>query len=271
MVDIGDRITEKETHVPIRAAAPLGAPTWIDLATSDMDCAQQFYGAVFGWTFADPGPGYGGYVTASKDGHVVAGLMPKHPDYDGADGWITYLQTADIDATLAAATTAGGTACADVMDIPAKGRMALLTDPADGFVGLWQPGGHRGFEVFGEHGAPAYHQLTTRDYAAALGFYREVFGWQCETVSDTDEFRYSAATFDGAALVGVMDGSQFLEEGAASDWCVFLGSDDVDKTIELIVDHGGTVRRPAEDTPYGRLAAVADPTGAGFNLTSLQG
>jgi hypothetical protein len=24
-----------------------------------------------------------------------------------------------------------------------------------------------------------------------------------------------------------------------------------------------------EDTPWGRLAAVADPTGAGFNLSSL--
>jgi hypothetical protein len=26
-----------------------------------------------------------------------------------------------------------------------------------------------------------------------------------------------------------------------------------------------------ETTPYGRLAAVADPTGAGFNLSSLEG
>ncbi|BCI55129.1 hypothetical protein NIIDNTM18_44070 [Mycolicibacterium litorale] len=257
--------------MPVRADAPLGAPTWIDLATSDMDRAQRFYGEVFGWTFTSAGPEYGGYVNALKDGHPVAGLMPKHPDYDGPDGWITYLHTADIDGTLAAATAAGGTSCGGVMDIPAKGRMALVTDPADGFVGLWQPGGHRGFEVVGEHGAPAYHQLTTRDFGTALGFYRQVFGWQCESVSDTDEFRYATAVFDGAALIGVMDGSQYLAEGAPSDWCVFLGSDDVDKTIELIVDHGGAVKRPAEDTPYGRLAAVADPTGAGFNLTSLQG
>ena len=32
----------------------------------------------------------------------------------------------------------------------------------------------------------------------------------------------------------------------------------------------GSVVRGAEDTPYGRLAAVADPTGAGFNLSSLE-
>jgi uncharacterized protein len=71
-------------------------------------------------------------------------------------------------------------------------------------------------------------------------------GWQTETVSDTDEFRYSTASFDGDALLGVMDGTTDLTEGVSSNWF------------------------DAEDTPYGRLAAVADCTGAGFNLSSLQ-
>jgi predicted enzyme related to lactoylglutathione lyase len=270
VVDTGDRITEKETPVPVRATAPLGAPVWIDLVTSDIARAQTFYGAVFGWTFSEADPAYGGYTTASRDGHLVAGLMSTPDGYDGPDGWTTYLHTADIESVLAAATAAGATDCGGVMDVPAKGRMAMLTDPAGAFIGLWQPGGHNGFEVVREHGAPAYHQLTTSDYGAALDFYRQVFGWQCETVSDTDEFRYATAMFDGEALIGVMDGTHVLA-GGPSTWSFFLGSDDVDKTIELIVDHGGSVVRPAEDTPYGRLAAVADPTGAGFNLTSLQG
>ena len=55
-----------------------------------------------------------------------------------------------------------------------------------------------------------------------------------------------------------------------STWNVFLGSDDVDKTIELITANGGSVVRAAEDTPYGRLAAVTDPTGAAFNLSSIK-
>jgi predicted enzyme related to lactoylglutathione lyase len=54
-----------------------------------------------------------------------------------------------------------------------------------------------------------------------------------------------------------------------SNWFFFLGADDVDKTVQLVKENGGTVNRDAEDTPYGRLAAVADPTGAGFNLSSL--
>ena len=255
----------------VRPSAPLGAPTWIDLATSDVERAREFYATVFGWSFEEPGPDYGGYVNASLDGHLVAGLMPKHPEHHGPDTWTTYLHTADIDATLAEGTKAGGTNCGGVMDIPAKGRMAVVTDPAGGFVGLWEPSGHPGFQLIEEPGAPAYFQLTARDYRGALDFYQRVFGWQLETAADTDDFRYTTAMFDGVALLGVMDGAALLPEGAPSEWTCFLSAEDVDKTIELVVEHGGSVVRAAEDTPYGRLAAVTDPTGAGFNLTSWQG
>jgi uncharacterized protein len=255
--------------VPTREGAPLGAPCWIDLSTSDVERAKDFYGTVFGWTFESAGPEYGGYISASKDGQPVAGLMYNDPQWNSPDVWTTYLHTADITATLSAATSAGAAACVEPMEIKDKGHMAMLTDPTGAFVGLWQPIGHRGFNVVNEAGAPVYHQLTTRDYGKALDFYREVFGWHTEKVADTDEFRYSTAIFDGNALLGVMDGTRELADGVPSNWFVFLGAEDVDKTVQLVKDNGGTVIRDAEDTPYGRLAAVADPTGAGFNLSSL--
>jgi predicted enzyme related to lactoylglutathione lyase len=256
--------------MPVRTLAPLGAPIWIDLATSDLDRARDFYGTVFGWTFDAAGPEYGGYVTALLDGRPVAGLMANDPQWNAPDGWTTYLHTADVDATVATAAAAGGTSCGPTMDVPDKGRMAMLADSAGALFGLWQPTGHRGYEVVGERGAPVYHQLTTRDYGAALTFYREVFGWATDTVADSDEFRYSTATFEGEALVGVMDGGNIPGDWA-SHWSFFLGADDVDKTVQLVTDNGGGVLRGAEDTPYGRLAAVTDPTGAAFNLSSLEG
>lgn len=255
--------------MPVRETAPSGAPTWIDLGTSDVARAQEFYGAVFGWTFESAGPEYGGYINAFSQGRPVAGLMRNDPQWNAPDGWTTYLHAPDINATLGKATAAGAVTCMEPMEVKDKGWMSMLTDPAGAMFGLWQPTGHRGFEVIGEAGAPVYFQLTTRDYAGSLDFYRTAFGWQTETVSDTDEFRYSTAMFDAEALLGVMDGAAILPEGAPSTWTFFLGADDVDKTVQLIVDHGGSVARAAEDTPYGRLAAVADPTGAGFNLSSL--
>ena len=66
-----------------------------------------------------------------------------------------------------------------------------------------------------------------------------------------------------------MDGTRDLADGVPSNCVFFLGAEDVDKTVQLIKDNGGRVIRDAKDTPYGRPAAVADPTGAGFNLSSL--
>ncbi len=262
----------EETKVPTRERAPLGAPTWIDLSTSDTDRAQAFYGAVFGWTFEATGPDYGGYINASKDGRLVAGLMQKDPQVDAAapDAWTTYFHTDDIQASAVAVKSAGGTTCVEPMEVKDKGWMAIGTDPSGAFFGLWQPIDHQGFEVIGEAGAPVWHELTTRDFTKAMDFYRAVLGWQTESVSDTDEFRYSTAVFGGEQLLGVMDAAKFSPEGIPSHWAFYLGADDVDKTQQLVIDSGGDVLRPAQDTPYGRLAQVTDPTGAVFNLSSLR-
>lgn len=81
--------------MPTRSSAPLGAPCWIDLTTSDVDRAQDFYGTVFGWAFESAGPDYGGYINAAKGGHPVAGLMANRPEFQSPDGWATYFHTVD--------------------------------------------------------------------------------------------------------------------------------------------------------------------------------
>jgi predicted enzyme related to lactoylglutathione lyase len=40
----------------------------------------------------------------------------------------------------------------------------------------------------------------------------------------------------------------------------------VDARLARAVELGGSVVMPAEDTPYGRIATAADPTGAQFKL-----
>ena len=46
------------------------------------------------------------------------------------------------------------------------------------------------------------------------------------------------------------------------------GTEDADATLATITRLGGSVIRPAEDTPYGRLAEAADPTGVHFKLVA---
>ena len=65
-----------------------------------------------------------------------------------------------------------------------------------------------------------------------------------------------------------MDATQDLPEGAPASWSVYFQVADADAALERVVQLGGKVVRPAEDTPYGRLAQATDPTGTPFKLAA---
>jgi predicted enzyme related to lactoylglutathione lyase len=238
----------------------------VDLYTSDLPRARDFYGELLGWTSESAGEEYGGYVNFSKDGHRVAGSMANQSGGAQPDFWTVYLSVPDLDATAEAVKAAGGQLHAGPMDVMALGRMAVAGDPSGASIGIWQPGEHKGFALLAEPGAPAWFELHTRGYDDAVAFYRTVFGWDTHTAGDSPEFRYTTLGEGDDARAGIMDASGFLPEGAPSMWQVYFRVDDVDATVGTLERLGGKVLQPAEDTPYGRLAAVADPTGASFRL-----
>ena len=254
--------------MPKRDSAPLGAPCWVDLFTSDPDGSTAFYGRLFGWTAEAAGPEYGGYITFSKDGIPVAGGMHNDGTHNTPDHWSVYLASADAKATVDAAAARGGTVIVDAMDVPEAGTMAVVTDAGGAAVGIWQPAQHKGFGLVDEPGAPAWFQLNSRDYDASVPFYREVFGWDTHVMSDTPEFRYTTLGEGDAALAGIMDATGFLPEGVPPHWSVIFRVDDADATLATVVELGGSVVMPAEDTPYGRLGQAADPTGANFGIVA---
>jgi len=63
--------------VTIKTSYAPGEPIWVDLATPDIDKSIAFYGSLFGWTCdRSRGEEFGGYANFSKDGKLVAGIMP---------------------------------------------------------------------------------------------------------------------------------------------------------------------------------------------------
>jgi hypothetical protein len=251
--------------MPKREALPTGAPCWIELFSSDPKASGAFYGSLFGWTVDDPGPDYGGYKNFLKDGEMIAGFMANDGSTGQPDGWNLYLTTPDAQAVADAAVAKGGQVVVPPMQVHALGTMAVFVDPAGAAIGAWQPGEMPGFGLVAEPGAPAWFELHTKGYDAAVAFYRDVFGWNTHTMSDAPEFRYTTLNEGETQFAGIMDSSA-MPADVGSFWAIYLNVEDADATLARAEELGGKTVDPPSDTPYGRLATVADPTGATFRI-----
>jgi len=250
-----------------RDRAPLGAPCWTDLFTSDVDGSRKFYSELFGWEALEPSPEFGGYFMFSRNGKEVAGGMGDMGDFKADNTWKVYLQTPDINETINLATKKGATVMGPAMPVADIGIQVVMTDPTGASLGAWQPGTFHGFSNLDEPGTPSWFELHTDNFNKAVDFYESVFHWETTSMGDTDDFRYSVMKEPGGEdqLAGIMDASSFLE-GSPSSWFVYWAVDDAVAATEKVISLGGSVVQAAEKTPYGTLATSADPSGAVFRL-----
>lgn len=120
-----------------------GAICWCELMTTDPDAATGFYQALFGLdserTTMDNGMEY---TVLKAGGDYAAGIMALPDELRAAQvppHWGVYFQVADVDATVAAVTAAGGAVNLPPTDIPTVGRIASVRDPQGASVSLMSP------------------------------------------------------------------------------------------------------------------------------------
>lgn len=116
-----------------------------------------------------------------------------------------------------------------------------------------------------EPGTPCWIDLGTPDQDAAASFYGSLFGWSVEEDENAEETGgYRVAMLRGKAIGGVM---KLMEEGQPPAWSSYVCVEDVDATAAKAKEAGGTVMfEPMSVLDYGRMAFVADPTGAVLGL-----
>ncbi|MFE1953024.1 MULTISPECIES: VOC family protein [Streptomyces] len=245
-----------------------GAPNWMDLGTPDLDGAVSFYGGLFGWSFQPGPPETGGYGLFQLGGRTTAGAMTVTPE-QGQPAWSVYFQSADADATAAAAEKAGGAVLFQPMDVMDLGRMAILADPAGASFGIWQPGTNKGLEHVTEDGGLNWVELYTPDVAAAKAFYGTVLGWGAFDV------QFPGGTYTTVNPAGTDENGMFggmvplqadpVEAPDGAHWTPYVHVPDVDAVADRTQELGGTVRLAPVSLPgVGRIAKLADPYGAGF-------
>ncbi|GAA4420910.1 VOC family protein [Actinokineospora soli] len=242
-----------------KTAWPAGTPCWVDVSVDDIDRAKAFYGALFGWDFAGGDPEFGGYLTAVKGEHPVAGLGPKQsPDQPSV--WTTYLASDDVAATTKAVGEAGGQVVVEPMQVGEFGTMAIAVDPAGGMFGIWESGSNTGVDLANEPGSLVWNEHMSGASDAAKDFYTKVFGYTYGAVEGAGE---DYSTIDVAGAEQPVGG---IGAGEGQGWVTYFQVEDADTAIAKVKELGGSVVEEPFDTPYGRMAGVADDQGTTFKI-----
>ena len=259
--------------MPLRDSYPAGTPSWVDLVTTDIEGAFDFYRAVLGWEYERDPTGEISYVMAMVDGHPAAGVMAlptEMIDQNVPPCWNVYITVDDTDATAQRIADLGGAVMRPPFDVPEgspdpAGRMVIGADPTGAVFCAWKTLGAIGTDIVNAPGAFTWAETFTNDLDTAVAFYCKLFGWEA---SSWDELGPSGRMFTlGGEPIASISGEP--PPGVPPHWKVSFGAADVDAACEAATANGGTVLMPPTDWGPGRVATVADPAGAVFDLVTL--
>lgn len=109
----------------------------LELNTSDLAKAKQFYGEMFGWLFDDMDTGpHGVYSTFKPDSGPGGGMFSIS---DAPRGWLAYVGVDDIKAATSKAKSLGAQVFVESQEIPNVGWMTVMNDPTGSRIALFQP------------------------------------------------------------------------------------------------------------------------------------
>ncbi len=110
----------------------------VELATTDIGNAKEFYGKLFAWMLEDM-PMENGTYTLIKVGEGTGGGMMKHPMPGEPSSWLAYVGVDDVAAATRKAQSLGAKIVRDVTEIKGIGAFSIFVDPTGATLALWQP------------------------------------------------------------------------------------------------------------------------------------
>jgi uncharacterized protein len=112
----------------------------VELATTDLGKAKQFYGKLFDWKTQDM-PMPEGTYTMIDPGEIQYGSgggMMQHPMPGAPSMWMAYVQVDDVKAATAKAKSLGAQVMRDVTEVKGMGWFTIIVDPTGAHLGLWE-------------------------------------------------------------------------------------------------------------------------------------
>jgi len=244
-----------------------GKIIWADLVTPDLEAAERFYTGLFGWSFTTAQKGPTDYAIAFEGGRPIAGLLQK-PIPLGEHhqpAWLTFIAVRDADAADRMALAHGAKSLAAPKSYPGRGRQAVIADPEGAIVAVLASSSGDPPDVLVEEGQWIWTSLLVNDPQASASFYKTVFGYEVFDLPSDDGSVHELLASDDYARASVNS----LPAGGHRHphWINFVRVPDAAAAAVKAVNLGGRVLvAPFEDRHGGKVAVVADPSGAPIGL-----
>ena len=255
-----------------------GKVVWHELITDTPEESQRFYTELFGWEFQDVGLNLGfsrtvNYTLIRNQGRLIGGFIDQNLLATEADisQWVVLLSVADIDAAVGFVETSGGTVFSPPRDMAERGRMAVVADPQGALLSLLEARGGDPLDTAeADIGGFLWNELWTSDVDAATEFYQGIADYSVDdrtVTSDEGSHNYRVLKTADVGRVGILPNPI---EGLAPLWATYIRVAD-DAALDAMVDRvealGGSILLAPQDRDIGgRVALIADPSGAGIAI-----
>ncbi len=169
----------------------------------------------------------------------------------------------NIEADVAKAVELGAKVLSPPMTVGDFGSMAACEDPTGAAFSFWQAGRHVGSQVTEEPGSAAWYELYSSNAKQARDFYMAVLGATADPMPGGME--YYVLKHGAQELCGIMQIDPAWGD-FHSQWITYFAVANTDETAALVTKLGGKNLGPIDDSPFGRIAALMDPSGATFKV-----
>ena len=238
-----------------------GKFTWFDMATPAIDTHKEFYKSVFGWTYRSPARTDDGYTLILNRGRAIGGMFQYEPPGGEQDGaaWIVLMSVQNPDDAARVVKSAGGSVDIAPTAIPDRGRHALFRDPAGALFGVLKSDSGDPPDDEVEIGSFLWLDLFAREPESMIAFYRKLAPYQTEEREIADGLKRTlliAHDMPRASIIPVD------EEANRAAWVPYVRVENVEATLEKVVEGGGfAIIPPDERLLDGNVAVFVDPHG----------
>lgn len=249
-----------------------GSVCWYELCTPDPVAAGAFYKHVLDWDMNDTARAGRPHMVASAGGTLIGAVLGGL-DRASRPDWMFYFSVEDCAALAAAVRAAGGQVLVSSVEGSESRPYAVLTDPQGAAFGIFQRLPGEAASAFNPQrpGHGHWHELSTSNPQAAMGFYRSHFRLHAGERYELPGLGHYHGLVQGRQDFGAIAAAAppGQEGGGTPGWRVCFGVERIAPALQRIRDAGGQVLTGPLPCPGGAwMAQARDPLGARFAISA---